>query len=353
MSCLKFKSSKLNLLSYLVEQKLVSPEQYLDFNKIASNEDIYEFPFYPKQTRLDLKSESYGVRSAKEKRINELLKKVAIEYYNLPIKETDKFFEKVTPKYEDAYYKFNFELLDQVDARRKELGLYNDKLMANAFLSKETKFEDGNQVKTGVEKIFNENPELASIGTPQQYSAYLDNIFPDSKVNKIVYHGVVEGKASYDNILKNGFDFKSKRNWDDENSNFKEGDNTGMFFSDYTTASLYGEDVAYKLTNEGEYQYVNYKNIVAAILNIKYLDSSQETASDTAAAFYNQNKDKEAIGMLGPEGGSEGSSLNYVVFEPEQIHILGNKQDIEGFKKFVKDDKANLDTTIEDCGLPS
>jgi hypothetical protein len=37
----------------------------------------------------------------------------------------------------------------------------------------------------------------------------------------------------------------------------------------------------------------------------------------------------------------------------EQIHILGNKQDIEGFKKFVQDDKLNLDTTIEDCGLPS
>ena len=158
MSCLKFKSSKLNLLSYLVEQKLVSPEQYLDFNKIASNEDIYEFPFYPKQTRLDLKSESYGVRSAKEKRINELLKKVAIEYYNLPIKETDKFFEKVTPKYEDAYYKFNFELLDQVDARRKELGLYNDKLMADAlFTSDKFVQESGRNLDLPINNIEVEN----------------------------------------------------------------------------------------------------------------------------------------------------------------------------------------------------
>jgi hypothetical protein len=29
------------------------------------------------------------------------------------------------------------------------------------------------------------------------------------------------------------------------------------------------------------------------------------------------------------------SDGEYVVFEPEQIHILGNKQDIEGFKEFV------------------
>jgi hypothetical protein len=189
--------------------------------------------------------------------------------------------------------------------------------------------------KEGVSELFDSTPELASIGTPQQYSAYLDTIFPGSTVKDIVYHGVVGGKASYDNILKNGFDFKSQRNWDNENSKFKEDDNTGMFFSNYATAILYGEDVEYKLNDKGEYKKVNYKNIVPAILNIKYLDSSQETASDTAAAFYKQNKSKEAIGMLGPEGGSEGVSLNYVVFEPEQIHILGNKQDIAGFKKFV------------------
>ena len=30
------------------------------------------------------------------------------------------------------------------------------------------------------------------------------------------------------------------------------------------------------------------------------------------------------------------TGLEYVVFEPEQIHILGSKQDIEGFKKFTK-----------------
>jgi len=29
----------------------------------------------------------------------------------------------------------------------------------------------------------------------------------------------------------------------------------------------------------------------------------------------------------------------YSVFEPEQIHILGSKQDIEGFKEFVKTDE--------------
>ena len=36
----------------------------------------------------------------------------------------------------------------------------------------------------------------------------------------------------------------------------------------------------------------------------------------------------------------------YVVFEPEQIHILGSKQDIEGFKKYVEKD-VSLDEPID------
>ena len=37
----------------------------------------------------------------------------------------------------------------------------------------------------------------------------------------------------------------------------------------------------------------------------------------------------------------------YVVFEPEQIHILGSKQDIEGFKGFVnKPDLVNLESKV-------
>jgi hypothetical protein len=44
-------------------------------------------------------------------------------------------------------------------------------------------------VKEGVSELFESNPELASIGTSEQYSQYLDTIFPDSKVKDIVYRG--------------------------------------------------------------------------------------------------------------------------------------------------------------------
>lgn len=45
------------------------------------------------------------------------------------------------------------------------------------------------KVKEGVKELFDSNPELASIGTPGQYSQYLDTIFPNSQVKDIVYRG--------------------------------------------------------------------------------------------------------------------------------------------------------------------
>ena len=53
-------------------------------------------------------------------------------------------------------------------------------------------------IKQGVSELFDSNPELASIGTPEQYSQYLDTIFPDSQVKDIVYKGGNGGNATGD-----------------------------------------------------------------------------------------------------------------------------------------------------------
>ena len=50
-------------------------------------------------------------------------------------------------------------------------------------------------IKPGVSDLFKSIPELANIGTPEQYEQYLDTIFPDSKVKDIVYHGA---KSKFD-----------------------------------------------------------------------------------------------------------------------------------------------------------
>ena len=46
-------------------------------------------------------------------------------------------------------------------------------------------------VKPGVSELFKSNPELANIGTPEQYSQYLDTIFPDY-IDNFAYEAVEE-----------------------------------------------------------------------------------------------------------------------------------------------------------------
>ena len=44
-------------------------------------------------------------------------------------------------------------------------------------------------VKTGVSEVFTATPELSQIGSQEQYSAYLNTIFPDSTDKDIFHHG--------------------------------------------------------------------------------------------------------------------------------------------------------------------
>ena len=53
-------------------------------------------------------------------------------------------------------------------------------------------------IKPDVFEIFESNTELNKIGTPEQYSQYLDTVFPNSKVKDIVYHGT---PYKFDNFI--------------------------------------------------------------------------------------------------------------------------------------------------------
>lgn len=55
--------------------------------------------------------------------------------------------------------------------------------------------------KEDVDFIFEQNPDLVTIGTKEQYSRYIESIFPNSKIKDVVYHGTL----SSENILMNGF----------------------------------------------------------------------------------------------------------------------------------------------------
>jgi ribosomal protein S7 len=126
----------------------------------------------------------------------------------------------------------------------------------------------------------------------QAYSQYLDTIFPDSKVKDIVYHGTKGEKFD---------EFKPS-----EKGEFGK----GVYFGDYQTA-LENTDETDDFTLEPKTGFDKNK-IISAIINTQNI----------------------YIRDLGGNG-----KRNEYVVEPEQIHILGSKQDIEGFKEFVNQTK--------------
>jgi len=174
-------------------------------------------------------------------------------------------------------------------------------------------------VKEGVTELFDSNPELSSIGTPQQYSQYIDSIFPDSKVKDIVYHGT---SAQFD-----------KFNDRDSLEGFGSG---AIFLADLN----YATEFAGTRSSESPIVLpviINVKNPVV-ISNVKFnrrrlkpgfVPPSRTQDARDLLSYYKYND-----GLIGVDY-SDMENTTHVVRKSDQTHILGTKQDLEGFKNFV------------------
>lgn len=147
----------------------------------------------------------------------------------------------------------------------------------------------------------------------QQYSQYLDTIFPDSKVKDIVYHITY---ADENNKLPfDKFDIKLSST-------------DGIYFlADKNDRSGIGD------VRGRPFPF---------IINITNPDITPEVDINVKKSRY------EGDGVIIKPSYLKGKNSWYVVFEPEQIHILGSQKDIEGFKEFVGEPKTEkkVDNTI-------
>lgn len=181
-------------------------------------------------------------------------------------------------------------------------------------------------VKEGVSELFKSNPELANIGTQDQYSQYLDSIFPNSKVKEVLYH--MTSTAGKKGIEQKGRFLKPGEQGYQKSDYVTTG---GIYFTDN---NFYDEDTQmYGSPISGGYG----SAYVSAILNIKnpLIDLNKSFGDISQVELKNYD---------GFVGTNEAKEIG--VLEPEQIHILGNKQDIANFKKFVAQStvKSQLDT---------
>jgi hypothetical protein len=203
------------------------------------------------------------------------------------------------------------------------------------------------EIKEGVDFIFEQNPKLAEIGTKEQYSKYLESIFPESKIKEILYHGTNEKLE----IEKSGFDFsKIKRS------------NVGLgysFFYKKNSAYEYGSSVVPVLINLKEYlsdidagyNFLSFTEEQVLILNTYFRNELKDsnfdiknekiTMSNLLDHFLNKtlNKSEEAsklINSLGIEGfvGKLLGDKVVTVTDKSNIFILGSEDDINQFKEF-------------------
>jgi hypothetical protein len=228
-------------------------------------------------------------------------------------------------------------------------------------------------IKPGVQDVFDSNPELANIGTQSQYSQYLDTIFPDSKVKDIVYHGSPiknitkfnKGNIYFTNETDEAFNLGLEKFWTNLPSNIKQYflENTtdtyknsyGLFEWTLVQAKNKKNNKPVERGIERHIQFLQDNNIIddnfdftqivstyPSILNIKdpnFLKEGKRFFKDFKKDGYTGD------GIIGkdvmPLMSDNRTDTVYLVFEPEQIHILGSKQDIEGFREFVDKDSMN------------
>ena len=163
-------------------------------------------------------------------------------------------------------------------------------------------------VKEGLSELFEAKPELANIGDQKQYSKYLDTIFPDSPNKKILYH--IGGK----NIQK----------FDKEKFGKGEGTNAsglGIYFQESVyeiMAGGIGQDYFYESPTPVK-SILKDGLLTLAIANIKPEDK-----------FNPNSKVPQEV----------------IIRDVDRIHVLGSKQDIQGFKDFVgKSTQQSKDTS--------
>ena len=165
-------------------------------------------------------------------------------------------------------------------------------------------------MKAGVEEFMKANPQLSKIGTAQQYSDYLDTIFPKSKVKEILYHGGPEQITD-----------RFKLSMTDEGAFYN-----GIYFSnslDYI--QQLGEDASKDVSQ-----------ITTAVINAEDNFQVEEPIGYGTGQYWLFEKYDS---IMGKDAGQVVEGDVFAVREPSQIHILGNRQDRDAFRKYVENQK--------------
>lgn len=250
------------------------------------------------------------------------------------VKKTISFVEEPQKVGQADWYTYKVQLTNteiDIDAKIERAQMRKDQTKV---LELENIREQRNQSSTQKSKedvsfVFESNPELASIGTQQQYLQYLSTIFPNSKVKDIVYRADKRTNLTaqttvddYTQIYVNGVYYTTKLDYVNNYNKILKGKIYPTILNIVNPAEIKTkQDIERLGRNKTEFERIN---------KLKYSTNPKDSLIFDNSIY----KTNDKYGEIGKE---------IVVFEPEQIHILGSKQDIQGFKEFV-DNKDEVKT---------
>jgi hypothetical protein len=192
-------------------------------------------------------------------------------------------------------------------------------------------------IKEGVDFIFEQHPDLIEIGTKEQYSKYLDTIFPESKFKDILWHGSKERIEKFDpNRVGDNTGNKVKSIFLTTNPKIASGYNPivhgaiiNLKGDKYDNATLSEIKKLLRIDLQGKLEEDELNEIETLTLD----DIEEYTRSDdndTGKVFEDYLLQ---VGVTG-EKFKENDNLEYYDFD--NIHILGSQSDREKFMEFVQ-----------------
>lgn len=167
------------------------------------------------------------------------------------------------------------------------------------------------------------------------YSEYLKTIFPESKVQDIVWHGTTGDWYKSEPFSKERI-----------TSSTKNVTNTlGFYFvPDIKIANLFRKGAIFNM--QQGIVYPENTSSFPVVINLKtpmYISAEEFKAAAEKNEIPEQIKNKPGDGIIIEKFRRETKVVvpefvanNYIVYEPEQINILGSKMDIEKFKEFIE-----------------
>ena len=205
----------------------------------------------------------------------------------------------------------------------------------------------------GAKSVYESTPELQQFGTQEEYNDYIARVSLgiirnpssgeynyDSKVKDIVYHGAnepIEGEkfTKREGATGRGIWFSGSRKYAQIQMDRAQPSESLI------GRKLRGAPTMYQVVLNTKNPKHFYDATGALLVQTpREFEKQYDRAVDDAALFHHPNSKKPA---------TADSADQVVVFEPEQIHILGSKQDIEGFKEFVqKDNNSEINSSVSD-----